>query len=45
MSTTGMPMFDTTVQEPNLWLKAVMAKPSVRKTQDMWVSSAGRSTS
>ena len=24
MSTTGLPVFDTTVQETNLWLKAVM---------------------
>jgi uncharacterized protein (DUF2267 family) len=24
MSTTGLPVFDTTVQESNLWLKAVM---------------------
>ena len=24
MSTTGLPVFDTTVQETNLWLKAIM---------------------
>jgi uncharacterized protein (DUF2267 family) len=26
MSTTGLPVFDTTVQETNLWLKAVMER-------------------
>jgi uncharacterized protein (DUF2267 family) len=26
MSTTGLPVFDTTVQETNLWLKAVMGE-------------------
>ena len=26
MSTTGLPVFDTTVQETNLWLKAIMER-------------------